>query len=136
MACLDTCVLLDIWGRGAPAVKHRAESCVRRLILSGEALATTRFNEAELWVGIERSHDPQREQTAVEHMLVDLDILDFDSDAARIFGRITAYLQKHGQPVGDMDILIAAVAMANKHTLVTRNTKHYLGIPGLTIESY
>jgi predicted nucleic acid-binding protein len=38
--------------------------------------------------------------------------------------------------VGDMDVLIAAVAMANGHILVTRNINHFAQIPGLGLDSY
>lgn len=63
-------------------------------------------------------------------------ILEFDDAAARVFGRITAYLQTQGTPRGDMDVLIASVAVVHGERIVTRNTKHFEGLPGLLVETY
>lgn len=136
MACLDTTVLLDLQGRSGRGKKRRAAELVRRLVAAGEDLVTTRFNVAELWVGVERSSDPKREESRVEKLLAGLGILEFDAAAARVFGAVTAHLQKLGRPAGDMDVLIASVAIANDHILVTRNAKHFADIPGLGVECY
>jgi predicted nucleic acid-binding protein len=102
----------------------------------GEEFATTRFNLAELYVGIERSTDPERESRSIDQVLRALTILDFDDRSARMFGALTAYLQKRGRPAGDMDVLTAAVAMTHGHDLVTRNAGHFAAIPGLTVFEY
>lgn len=136
MACLDTCVLVDLMRRGRSARRRRAESVIRRLAEKGEVLVTTRFSQAELYVGVERSRDPDRERAAVDAALANLLILEFDHPAARLFAQVTAYLQQLGQAVGDMDVLIAAVAMVNGHSIVSRNARHFEQIPGLRIEDY
>jgi predicted nucleic acid-binding protein len=41
-----------------------------------------------------------------------------------------------GRPAGDMDTLIAAIALAHGQRLVTRNPKHFADVPGLIVESY
>jgi tRNA(fMet)-specific endonuclease VapC len=38
--------------------------------------------------------------------------------------------------IGRTDMLIASIAMANKSTLVTRNTKDFQKVPGLHIENW
>jgi predicted nucleic acid-binding protein len=35
-----------------------------------------------------------------------------------------------------MDVLIAAVAMANGQELITRNPRHFADIPGLVVATY
>jgi tRNA(fMet)-specific endonuclease VapC len=136
MACLDTGVVLDIAGRGGRARATAAEACLMRLLFQGQDLCSTYFTLAELWVGVERSSRPGVEQARIEHVFSRLVILDFDDRSARLYGGITAHLQRIGRPVGDMDVLIASVAMANGQVLVTRNPKHFGGIPGLTLASY
>ena len=64
------------------------------------------------------------------------ELLDFGDPAARLFGQITAHLQAIGRPAGDMDVLVAATAMAAGHCLVTRNVSHFANIPALAAESY
>jgi tRNA(fMet)-specific endonuclease VapC len=136
MACLDTTILIDAAGRGGSRLRGRARENLASLVDDGEALTTTRFTVAELWVGIERAEDRQAEIEAVERMLRPLIVLDFDEVAARVFGRVTARLQARGTPRGDMDVLIAAVALVHGERVVTRNTRHFDAIPGLAVESY
>jgi tRNA(fMet)-specific endonuclease VapC len=136
MACLDTSFLLDAAGRGGRQLKARAREKLASLVEAGEVLTTTRFNVAELWVGVERTRDRAGEFLTVETMLEPLTVLDFDESSARVFGRITAYLYAHGSPRGDMDILIASVVLVHGERLVTRNTRHFAGIPELVVETY
>lgn len=136
MACLDTSFLLDAAGRGGRQLKARAREKLASLVEAGEMLTTTRFNVAELWVGVERTRDRPVELLTVETMLEPLTVLDFDESSARVFGRITAYLSARGRPRGDMDILIAAVVLVHGERLVTRNTRHFAGIPELVVETY
>src|SRR5262245_15728065 len=129
MACLDTSFLLDVAGRGGRQLKTRARGKLRSLLDGGEPLSTTRFNVAELWVGVERTTDRSGELAAIEAILDPLTILDFDESSARVFGRITAQSYARGTPRGDMDVLIASVVLVHGDHLVTRNVKHFAGIP-------
>ncbi len=58
-------------------------------------------------------------------------IIDITSDVMDVFGKIKAHVQKIGKTTDDMDLLIAATAIANEMTLVTHNTKHFENIPNL-----
>lgn len=126
MACLDTSVLLDLSGRSGAPAKRRARLKLESLAGAGEELVTTRFTVAELWVGVARTRTPRAEQRKVEALLAPLNVLDFDQNAAIVFGYI----------VGDMDSLIAAVCRVHGHKIVTRNVRHVDVIPGLGVESY
>ena len=129
-------MLLDLAGRGGQGRMRRAGALVRKLLSGDEHLVTTRFNVAELYVGVERSDDPRRERTKVGRILTGLEVLDFDDSAAHIFGSLTAHLQVLGRPAGDLDVLIASVAIANAHILVTRNPRHFMNLPGLFVRGY
>jgi len=109
---------------------------LRELVNRGEGLVTTRFNLAELYVGGEGPGDPQREEAAIQAVVGDFGVLDFDDRAARLFGQIAAHLQRVGKPAGHMDLLIAAAAMAAGHCLVTRNRAHFKRIPELAVQTY
>lgn len=136
MACMDTTFLIDL-GRRAGERRVRAERKLKELVASGARLVTTRFNVAELNVGVFRSDNPASERAAVTSLLAGIEIIEFDETAALIFARITARLQELGRPVGDMDALIAATALAaNEPLLVTRNTVHFAGLPGLDVQGY
>jgi len=133
MACLDTSFFIDLAGG---KYKARAWRKMAELSRRAEPLVTTRLNIAELYVGVARSDYPKQEERALQAILDNFGVLEFDDKAAPLFGQITAYLQQIGRPAGDMDVLIAATAMANGYTLITRDKKHFANIPQLTIETY
>ena len=63
-------------------------------------------------------------------------IMDWPALAARIYGEIRARLEAKGRPIGNMDMLIAAHALHQKATLVTRNQSEFTGIAGLKVEGW
>jgi tRNA(fMet)-specific endonuclease VapC len=136
MACLDTSFLIDLIRSGASTRRRRATGMLRTMLASGEHLTTARFNVAELLVGVYRSDDPERELRSVDALLQNMTVLEFGPEAARLFGRITVLLQQQGKPAGDMDVLIAATALAAGEPLITANPTHFRNIPGLTVGTY
>jgi len=135
VACLDTTMLIDLARRGGKR-RERAFEKLQELVRQGESLATTRFNVAELLVGVERSANRRREQQAVRTVLGGLAVLEFDDTAAKFFAHITAHLYALGKPAGDMDVLIAATAMSAGHSLITRDLSHFCNVPQLLVETY
>ena len=91
---------------------------------------------AELEHGVEKSSAPDKNRIALLRFLSILKLLSFDDWAAAEYGKICAYLQKKGTPIGTMDMLIAGHAKANKLILVTNNTREFMRIPELTIENW
>lgn len=136
MACLDTSVLIDL-GRRRNPLAARAQTCLRNLLARGETPSTTCFNLAELQVGAYRSPDPDLALRQIAGLVAGMSMLPFDETAGRIFAGLTARLQVLGRPAGDMDVLIAATALAaGQFVLVTRNPEHFASLPGLRVESY
>jgi predicted nucleic acid-binding protein len=136
MPVLDTTVLIDAMRGPNSAVCKRAVAKLREVESRGEALRTTNFNVAELLVGVHKADPPAEERRKAEACLADLEILSFSSSAAEIFGTVVADLELRGEPISDMDALVAAVAMDNRESIVTRNVRHLVRIPGLSVESY
>jgi tRNA(fMet)-specific endonuclease VapC len=70
------------------------------------------------------------------HRLIDaftaaLTVAPFDQAAATSFGRVAATLARRGTPIGQLDALIGAHAVALGLTLVTNDVKHLGRVPGL-----
>lgn len=61
-----------------------------------------------------------------------VNILDFDNLAATQF----AVLQSQRIRIGTMDLKIAAIALANDATLLSRNLKDFCKVPGLKVEDW
>ena len=75
-------------------------------------------------------------QQALDEFILPLEIADFDADAARAYGKIRADLEKRGTPIGSLDTLIGAHALALGVTLVTNNTREFSRIHGLNVADW
>jgi tRNA(fMet)-specific endonuclease VapC len=62
--------------------------------------------------------------------------LPWDEMAATHFASIAIELHRSGIPLGSMDTMIAGHAMAVGAVLVTSNERHFVRIPGLSIENW
>jgi tRNA(fMet)-specific endonuclease VapC len=91
---------------------------------------------SELRYGVEKSARVERNREALERFLLPLEIPDFDLDATLAYGRIRAFLEKNGTPIGPLDTLIAAHAASLDATLVTNNTREFERVPNLRIEDW
>jgi tRNA(fMet)-specific endonuclease VapC len=136
VALLDTTVLVDLGRRPQAPMHGRATAAIRRLLAGGQKLFTSRINEAEFRVGPEMSEDRERELERVERILANVVVLEFDARAAAIYAAIKASMLKRGQPAGDCDTLIAAIALANGQSLLTRNPAHFANIATLIVDRY
>ena len=101
-----------------------------------DGLCISAITLAELKHGIEKSAKPERNELALAQFLAALTVIPFDDLAAVEYGKICAYLQKQGTPIGTMDMLIAASALSEGMTLVTNNTREFERIPDLSLENW
>jgi len=91
---------------------------------------------AELQYGVEKSAAKEKNASALEAFLLPLVIAPFDLDAAIVYGKMRTILERQGTPIGGMDMLIAAQAIAHDFTLVTHNLKEFQRIPNLKYETW
>ena len=91
---------------------------------------------AELEYGVANSNRTFEVQTALLEFILPFEILDFNYTAASFYGKIRKELKDKGQPISDMDMLIASIAMANDLVIVTNNEKEFKRISGLKIENW
>ena len=101
-----------------------------------ERLKTTIFNYAELLEGAYLTNNVPKNLRYIEDFLAKFEILSFQLPDANLFSQIHAQLLKSGNPVGDMDVLIASIVLNQGETLITRNTKHFSKIPLLKIKDW
>lgn len=87
----------------------------------------------ELEYGAMRMGAADRRRQLVDALLSTVVILPFDVAAARSAAKIRADLETQGTPIGPIDVLIAATALASQATLVTHNVREFTRIPGLSI---
>ena len=118
-------------------IKKRPEQVIKRL-------RNTRISEvgvssitlSELEYGAAKSSRPEQNKLAIVEFLAPLEILSFDDMAAQEYGKVRAYLERQGTPIGSMDMLIAAHALSLNCVLVTNNEREFRLIPTLKIENW
>jgi len=91
---------------------------------------------AELEYGVTKSSRPAKNREALEQFVSPLDVAPFDRAATAAYGRLRTALEKKGQPIGSMDLLIAAHALSLNVRLITHNVKEFGRVPGLRIEDW
>ena len=112
-------------------------SVLRRLLASSRAdVALSVITEAELRAGAAKSTSAGKTLRLLEHFLRPLAILEFSSDDALSYAEVRARLERAGTPIGPLDTLIAAHAVARKLILVSNNEREFGRVPGLRIENW
>ena len=91
--------------------------------------------EAELRFGVARRPDAPTLQRVVEEFLLRVEVLPWNSEAAREYARIWVALEKDGQPMGNVDLMIAAQALAAGAVLVTHDHV-FRRVKGLKVEDW
>jgi len=98
-------------------------------------LLISAVTEAELLYGAARKRESVRLKTAVDEFLLRVDSLPWDSDAARRYADLRAALKLAGTPMGNLDMMIAAHALAAEAILVT-NDRSFRRLKHLKIEDW
>ncbi len=89
----------------------------------------------EVWQGVLESADPVVAQTTFEAFLVGSPVHRFSVEIARRCARLRSDLKQQGKRVRPraLDLITAATVIEHGLILVTRNTRDYQDIPGLTL---
>ncbi len=91
---------------------------------------------SELQYGVSKSGCREKNQQRLNEFLLPMRILAFDENAAKYYGDIRYQLEKQGQLIGSLDLLIAAHAMSERLIIVTNNDKEFRRIQNLTVENW
>jgi tRNA(fMet)-specific endonuclease VapC len=126
---LDTNIVSDL-------VRHPHGRIAERIATVGEQhICTSIIVAAELRYGAARKGS-SRLSAQLEAVLGALEVLALEAPADAVYGELRARLERSGQPIGANDLLIAAQALALRHTLVTDNEREFSRIDGLPIENW
>jgi tRNA(fMet)-specific endonuclease VapC len=120
------------------ALRPQNQSLANRLhaAMVDEYVAISVATRAEIRAGQYRMTAQDKRRTAIDQLLDVLPVLVWTAQAADIYGETHTLLMKKGQPIGIMDVQIAAHALAENLILVTHNTRHFERIPGLKLEDW
>ncbi len=106
---------------------------LRRRLPSEVCTSSVVVGELELGVARRGSRKLRRELDGFDS---GLEVLSYDVEAARRYGRLAAALLDDGVRIGVEDTMVAAHALSRGLTLVTHNRKHFERVKGLRVEDW
>jgi tRNA(fMet)-specific endonuclease VapC len=115
--------------------KHPSSMIERFAGLDRSQLWLSAIVAAELRFGAAKLGAP-RFQAAVEAWLAGFDVRHWPLEATHHYARVRLALERAGTPVGGMDLMIAAHALAEDSVVVTNNAREFHRIPGLAVEEW
>ena len=130
MFMLDTCTCIYLINERPPAARGHFDRHAR-----GE-VGVSSVTVSELWYGVAKSQRPRENGHALERFLLALELLDYGPEAAAAYGSVRAELERRGQPIGAMDLMIAAHALSLDATLVTNNLREFRRVDGLRLDDW
>lgn len=128
---LDTNIVSYYLRRVSPVLEERVNDALRQ-----RSIAISVITRAELRYGQTGMASADRRRPLIDSFLLRLPSVEWGCDAADRYGALRHTLKTQGTPIGDMDTLIAAHALAEELVLVTHNTRHFDHVPGLTLEDW
>lgn len=118
-------------------IKKKPESVIKRFEkLKPGSVAISTITLSELYYGVSKSSKPDENMIAFQEFISPLEVLDYTSVDALVYGKIRNSLEKKGSLIGAMDLLIASIAKSQDLILVTNNTKEFSRISDLKIENW
>ena len=119
------------------AIKHKPETVFLKLqAVDPQDVCVSSVTYAELVHGVEKSAAIEKNRLALSMLLANIEIMNFDVDAANCYGKIRADLEKKGTPIGPLDTMIAGHAQSLGYTVVTNNVKEFSRVNNLKIENW
>lgn len=126
---LDTNVCIAAMRGNSKVVQRLASRCP-------EDCAISMVSVFELFAGVLRCSDPEREGRKVSTFLEPFHLLPFDWDSALKTAEIRFQLEKNGTKIGPYDLQLSGQALVLDLTLVTHNTREFKRVTGLRIEDW
>ncbi|MCX6686498.1 MAG: type II toxin-antitoxin system VapC family toxin [Methanoregula sp.] len=130
MPVADTSFIIDLIRHERAALKK-----LDALEQEGKTLCITWVNALELFTGAYRSAHIESNVKEIIALLNVCEELPFSAEIYHTFGYLSAALHRQGNPVGDFDLVIAAMALSHDREIVTRD-HHFEKIPDLVVLRY
>jgi tRNA(fMet)-specific endonuclease VapC len=130
MYLLDTNICIYIINKNPKQVVEHIKS------LKPHQIKLSSISVGELEYGASKSQNRERNRQAIIHFASAFDIVDFDDNAAEVYGIIRAELEKKGKIIGPYDMQIAAQAISRDLILVTNNISEFSRIPNIKLENW
>ena len=112
----------------SPAVRRAYMTCE----IAGQIGIST-ITQAEILFGLAKKPEAMRLRSLFEEFFTTVQIMPWDTDAARSYGTLRAQLSRTGKTLAVMDLLIASHALSVGATLVTHDQAFRYAAPMLPV---
>jgi tRNA(fMet)-specific endonuclease VapC len=129
-ALVDTNIL-SLFFRGHPQVVGKFEAYLKE----HDGINLSIITYYEIVSGL-KHRDAYKQLDLFLDFVTQNTVLPLTQEVADIAAQIYADLRKRGQPIDDIDLLIAGTAIAKDLMLVTHNQKHFDRIAQLEVENW
>ncbi len=116
---LDTDIASYLIKGKSPAAESRLAAIIPSMV------CISVMTRAELQYGMKRLPPDHRLHLVVSHFLKTVRTLPWNAEAADWYAGIRHQLVNTGQPIGELDMMIAAHSLSVGAVLVTNNQRHY-----------
>ena len=126
---LDTSVLVAIeraGNDGAPGLPPLAECAL-------SSISVMELRLGALFADTQSRRDAR--ESFIQRMTHRLQAVPFGHREASVAADVMAALRRAGTPIGERDLMIAATAIANGHSVLTLNVSEFRRVPGLLLWS-
>jgi len=121
-----TCLHMLDTGIASYIIKRRSQTVQAKLSeIPPSHVCISAVTRAELLYGLKSLPPGHRLHVAVRRFLRLIRTLSWDAEAADYYADICHQLVSSGQPIGELDMMIAAHSLSAGATLVTNNMRHY-----------
>ena len=129
MRTLDTNTCSYILRRRTPhVIAHFTNLESQDLFLSAVVVAELRYGVAKL--------ESDKFTGYLENWLNLFDLRPWPIGAPSLYANLRRELERQGTPIGGMDLMIAAHALAENAVLVTNNLREFSRVPNLRLENW
>lgn len=130
---LDTSVVSAILRREEAAIERLKAHHPGELVLSAPVAAEITFGLQRLPSGSRRRLLLAKEYERLRQAVV---WSDWTEEAALAYGELKEAIERAGTPVGDMDVIIGSIAVANEWGVATANARDFRRLVGLHVEEW
>lgn len=133
MFLLDTNICSYLISQTEPCFKNILDNLLKQ---DKSAVFISSLSVAELLYGVENSSRKERNLVLVNEFISHFNIVDFDGKGAKAYAKVRKTAKDKNRNVGEIDMQIASIAIANNLTIVTNNEKDFNYIEILNIANW
>jgi tRNA(fMet)-specific endonuclease VapC len=114
---------------------ERVERKLKKSLQLNQALFISTITIYEIRSGLYH-HDARKQLSVFNDFVSKIEIINIDLSSIDTSAIIYSHLRKSGTPIGDIDLLIAGIAIENDFRLISNNLAEFQRIKELKVESW